>query len=131
MRKRFMNIVFFSHEVGAISHVLTGKWTLPQIREALIKSVVFKNGIYETQPGHALTELRHGFDICNVFNGVENQVTLNEDHLKTIMSGNVPATHEDWTLIEMPWGDIIVGGTTPTRKVTKQTWMKEWCDGNK
>ena len=131
MRKRFMNIVFFSHEVGAISHVLTGPWTLPQIREGLIKSVVFKNGIYEQQPGNALTELKHGFDIANLSVGVENQVTLSQEHLNKIMSGKVPTKHEDWTLIEMPWGDIITGGTTPTRKVTKQTWMKDWCDGNK
>ena len=131
MRKRFVNIVFFSHEVGAVSHVLTGRWNLPQVRDALMKSVVFKNGIYETQPGNALTELRKGFEQCNMPTGEENQVRLNEKSLLAIMKGTVPATKEDWIMIEMPWGDIVVGGTTPTRRVTKQSWMRDWCDGNK
>lgn len=131
MRKRFVNIVFFSHEVGAISHVLTGRWNLPQVREALIKSVVFKNGIYEMQPGDALTELRKGFEQCKMPTGEENQVILNQTSLHAIMSGKVPANKEDWLLIEMPWGDITIGGTVPTRKVTKQSWMKDWCNGNK
>jgi hypothetical protein len=131
MRKRFVNIVFFSHEVGAVSHVLTGRWNLSQVRDALMKSVVFKNGIYETQPGQALTELRRGFELCGMPTGEENQVVLNQKSLLSIMSGTVPATKEDWILIEMPWGDIVVGGTTPTRKVTKQSWMKDWCNGNR
>jgi hypothetical protein len=125
-----MNIVFFSHEVDAVSHVLTGKWTLPQIREALIKSVVFKDGVYELNPGSAITALGSGFELCSLPRGVENQVNLTPKNLTDIMNGKVPAHNEDWVLIEMPWGDIIVGGTTPSRKVTKQSWMRDWCNGN-
>lgn len=125
-----MNIVFYSHEIGSVSFVLTGKWRLPVIREALIKSLVFKDGIHETQPGKCLTELRTALSKLGHSDGVENQVVLTPPDLINIMQGKPPSKNDRWVMIEMPWGDIVVGGDVPTRTVSKQKWVEEWCDGN-
>lgn len=122
-----MNIVFYSHEVGAVSHVLTGKWRLPELREALMKNL---NKLeFESQPGKALDLLVDGFKQVKKPVGVENQIALTMPDLKLIMEGKPPAKKEQWVMIEMPWIDITVGGDQPTTTTTKQKWMRDWCDG--
>lgn len=121
-----MNIVFYSHEVGAVSHVLTGKWRLPELRAALMKNL---NKLeYESQPGKAVDLLRDGFEKLKKPTGVENQIELAFPDLKRIMAGQPPAKKEQWVMIEMPWLDITVGGDQPTTVTTKQKWMSDWCD---
>ena len=124
-----MNVIFYSHEVGAVSAVLTGKWSIVELSNALIKSVVFKDGIYEDQPGYAISKLQDSFRDRGYDPGVINQYELTPLECTMVMKGVPPNKLSTWALIEMPWADMIICGDTPSTHITKQKWVKDWCDG--
>lgn len=128
MSKKLVNIVFYSNEVDSVSYVLTGSWSLPMIRNALMSGVVNKDGIHEDQPGSCLTLFREGLKKCGYSTGHENIVKLDPPDLHEIVNHKPPNQKHRWIMVEMPWGDILMGGDVPRRRVTKQTWMKDWCD---
>lgn len=128
MARDLVNVIFYSNEVDSVSFVLTGKWSLPMLRNALVKSVVFKDGIYENQPGTCVTKLRESLSELGYSQGVENVVVLEDDDLARIIRHKTPESRQRWVMIEMPWGDITIGGDVPMRRITKQTWMRDWCD---
>jgi hypothetical protein len=128
MTQGLVNVLFYSNEADVVSYVLTGKWSLPMIRNALMKSVVFKDGIYESQPGTCITALKEALLQCGYAAGVENVIHLEDEDLAKIIRHTVPSKNQRWVMVEMPWGDITIGGDIPQRRVTKQTWMRDWCD---
>ena len=128
MSSKLTNVLFYSNEVDAVSHVLTGTWSLPMIRDALMKGVVKNEGIYELNPGPCLTKFKEGLRKCGYDEGHENIVVLDPPDLNMIIRHKTPNKKHKWLMIEMPWGDIVMGGNIPERRITKQTWMKDWCD---